>query len=153
MCLIVRWILSTASYRGAPAGRAAFALPVFHSPSKGLMLAHRPLPKATEVRSYRDGVHPTLIVCGRKTPCVVREAVMQVRVKLYASLSRHYGKAAGVPFEINLPESASIVDLVNRLKLPKEEVKVFFVRGRARPIDWPLEQGDEVGIFPLLGGG
>jgi len=80
--------------------------------------------------------------------------MMQVRVKLYASLSRYYGKAAaGVPFEINLPESASIVDLVNRLKLPKEEVKVFFVKGRARPIDWPLESGDEVGIFPLLGGG
>ena len=79
---------------------------------------------------------------------------MQVRVKLYASLSRHYDKAAaGVPFEIDLPENARIVDLVNRLKLPKEEVKVFFVKGRARPIDWPLEPGDEVGIFPLLGGG
>jgi molybdopterin converting factor small subunit len=79
---------------------------------------------------------------------------MQVRVKLYASLSRHYGKvAAGVPFEIDLPESAMIVDLVNRLELPKEEVKLFFVKGRARPIDWPLEPGDEVGIFPLIGGG
>jgi molybdopterin converting factor small subunit len=79
---------------------------------------------------------------------------MQVRVRLYASLSRSYGKvAAGTPFEINLPESATIVDLVNRLKLPKEEVKVFFVNGRARPIDWPLEPGDEVGIFPLVGGG
>jgi molybdopterin converting factor small subunit len=79
---------------------------------------------------------------------------MQVRVKLYASLSRSYGKvAAGTPLEINLPESAMIVDLVNRLKLPKEEVKVFFVNGRARPIDWPLEPDDEVGIFPLVGGG
>jgi molybdopterin synthase sulfur carrier subunit len=79
---------------------------------------------------------------------------MQVRVKLYASLSRSYGKAAaGTPFEISLPESATIVDLVNRLKLPKEEVKLFFVRGRARPIDWRLEPGDEIGIFPLIGGG
>jgi molybdopterin converting factor small subunit len=79
---------------------------------------------------------------------------MHVRVKLYASLSRNYGKVgAGVPFEINLPENARTIDLVNRLKLPKEEVKVFFVNGRARPIDWPLESGDEVGIFPLVGGG
>ncbi len=79
---------------------------------------------------------------------------MDVQVKLYASLTRYYAKAtAGTPFEINLPESATIVDLVNRLKLPKEEVKVFFVNGRARPIDWPLEPGDEVGIFPLVGGG
>ncbi len=79
---------------------------------------------------------------------------MQVQVKLYASLSRSYGKVgAGVPFEINLPKNATIVDLVNRLKLPQEEVKLFFVKGRARPIDWPLEPGDEVGIFPLIGGG
>jgi len=79
---------------------------------------------------------------------------MQVRVKLYASLSRSYGKGgAGVPFGINLPENATIVDLVNHLKLPREEVKLFFVKGRARPIDWPLEPGDEVGIFPLIGGG
>jgi len=32
-------------------------------------------------------------------------------------------------------------------------VKVFFVNGRARPIDWDLEPGDEVGIFPLVAGG
>ncbi len=79
---------------------------------------------------------------------------MQVQVRLYASLSRYYGNvAAGVPFVIELPESATIVDLVNRLKLPPEEVKVFFVGGRARPLDWLLKPGDEVGIFPLIGGG
>jgi molybdopterin converting factor small subunit len=79
---------------------------------------------------------------------------MRVRVKLYASLSRYYGNgAAGVPFEIEVSEGATMVDLVDRLKLPREEVKLFFVKGRARPIDWPLEPGDEVGIFPLIGGG
>jgi molybdopterin synthase sulfur carrier subunit len=79
---------------------------------------------------------------------------MRVRVKLYASLSRYYGNAAaGAPFEIEVPEGATMVDLVNRLKLPREEVKLFFVKGRARPIDWPLEPGDEVAIFPLIGGG
>jgi len=79
---------------------------------------------------------------------------MRVRVKLYASLSRYYGNVApGVPFEIEVPEGATMVDLVNHLKLPREEVKLFYVKGRARSIDWPLEPGDEVGIFPLIGGG
>jgi molybdopterin converting factor small subunit len=32
-------------------------------------------------------------------------------------------------------------------------VKVFFVNGRARSIDWPLEADDDVGIFPLVAGG
>jgi molybdopterin synthase sulfur carrier subunit len=79
---------------------------------------------------------------------------MQVRVKLYATLSRYFSNAApGIPFEMELPEGATVADLVNSLKLPREEVKVFFVKGRARPIDWPLAPDDEVGIFPLIGGG
>jgi molybdopterin synthase sulfur carrier subunit len=79
---------------------------------------------------------------------------MQVRVKLYATLSRYLSHTGpGIPFEIEVPDSATVGDLVNRLKLPREEVKLFFVKGRARPIDWPLESGDEVGIFPLVGGG
>jgi len=79
---------------------------------------------------------------------------MQVRVKLYATLSRHLSNAApGIPVEIEVPDGSTVGDLVNGLKLPREEVKLFFVKGRARPIDWPLEPGDEVGIFPLIGGG
>jgi molybdopterin converting factor small subunit len=79
---------------------------------------------------------------------------MQVRVKLYSTLSRYFSNTAqGIPFEIEVPNGAMVGDLVKRLKLPREEVKLFFVKGRARPIDWPLESGDEVGIFPLIGGG
>jgi molybdopterin converting factor small subunit len=79
---------------------------------------------------------------------------MLVRVKLYATLSRYLNNTApGIPFEFEVPNGATVADLVNELKLPREEVKLFFVKGRARLIDWPLESGDEVGIFPLIGGG
>ena len=79
---------------------------------------------------------------------------MRVCVKLFASLSRYFSDAAaGIPFEMQVPEGATGVDLVDRLKLPHEEVKVFFVNGRARSMDWPLEAGDDVGIFPLIAGG
>jgi len=79
---------------------------------------------------------------------------MQVRVKLYATLSRYLSsKAPGIPVEVEVPNGTTLGELVNGLKLPREEVKLFFVKGRARPIDWPLEPGDEVGIFPLIGGG
>jgi sulfur carrier protein ThiS len=50
-------------------------------------------------------------------------------------------------------EGATLDDMVDRLNLPREEVKVFFVNGRARPKDWILKPGDEVGIFPLVAGG
>lgn len=79
---------------------------------------------------------------------------MRVQVKLFATLGRYFGNAtSGIPFEMELPEGATVAGLVDLLKLPREEVKVFFVNGRARSIDWPLELGDEVGIFPLVAGG
>jgi molybdopterin synthase sulfur carrier subunit len=80
--------------------------------------------------------------------------MMQVRVKLFANLCRYFGNVLpGVPFEMEIADGATLSDLVNHLKLPREEVKIFFVKGRARPIGWPLEPGDEVGIFPLVAGG
>ncbi len=79
---------------------------------------------------------------------------MRVRVKLYATLSRYLNnQTPGIPVEIDVPNGATVGELVNRLKLPREEVKLFFVKGRARSIDWSLEPDDEVGIFPLIGGG
>lgn len=79
---------------------------------------------------------------------------MRVRVKLFAILSRYVpGAGSGVPFETDLPEGATVNELVRRLNLPSEEVKVAFINGHTRPLDWPLEPGDEVGIFPPIGGG
>jgi len=79
---------------------------------------------------------------------------MRVRVKLFATLSRHLaGGMPGTPFETEVPDGATVADLMNRLNLPREEVKVAFINGRTRPLDWPLEPGDEAGFFPPIGGG
>ena len=79
---------------------------------------------------------------------------MQIRVKLFATLGRHARNgAAGAPFEMEVSDGATLAELVKALNLPREEVKVFFVNGRARPIDWSLGANDEVGIFPLIAGG
>ena len=79
---------------------------------------------------------------------------MRVRVKLFATLSRHRpDAAAGTPFEVELSAGATIQSLLDQLQLPKAEVKVVFVQGRVREADWRLNPGDELGIFPLVGGG
>ncbi len=79
---------------------------------------------------------------------------MHVNVKLYTTLAKYIpGKEAGVPFDFKLDDNATISDLVNDLKLPQGEVKIVFVNGRNRPIDFELNNGDDVGIFPAIGGG
>ncbi|NLE77698.1 MAG: MoaD/ThiS family protein [Chloroflexi bacterium] len=79
---------------------------------------------------------------------------MRVQVKLFATLAaRRPGVEAGAPFEVQLPTGATVADLVAHLELPPNEVRLVFVGGRARPSAWPLHPGDEVGIFPPVGGG
>ncbi len=79
---------------------------------------------------------------------------MRVSVKLFASLV-HYsaGSLPGSPFIVNLPDSSSLKQLVDKLGIPCEETKITFVNGLVRDLDWILRPDDEVGIFPPIGGG
>jgi molybdopterin converting factor small subunit len=88
---------------------------------------------------------------------------MKVYVKLYATLASSVSDAiqaqhpqkirAGSRLEINLPERSTLIDLVTHLALPREQVKVTFVNAKAQDLDYRLQPGDEVGIFPPVGGG
>ena len=89
-----------------------------------------------------------------KVKADVPKTMIQVRVKLFATLGPYaLNGVAGAPFEMEFSEGATLGNVVDRLNLPREEVKVFFVNGRARPKDWVLEPGDEIAIFPLVAGG
>lgn len=79
---------------------------------------------------------------------------MQVNVKLFASLQRYKPDVfAGEVFAVELPDGSTLADLVERLEIRANEVKVMFVNGRARAEMYRLQDGDEVGIFPPVGGG
>ncbi len=79
---------------------------------------------------------------------------MRVQVRLYATLRRYAaGAEAGTRLDVDLPDGAVLADLFAQLGLPTEEVRMAFVNARARPEDWHLEAGDEIGIFPPVGGG
>jgi len=79
---------------------------------------------------------------------------MKVTVKLYATLSRYrQGERAGTPYEMELPEEATLQKLIEQLKIPIEETRITFVNGIIQEPDWKLKDGDEVGLFPPIGGG
>ena len=79
---------------------------------------------------------------------------MQVTVKLFATLTRYgQGERAGTPFIVDLSENATLYDLINLLKIPSEETRIMFVNGIIQESDCKLNDGDEIGIFPPIGGG
>ena len=78
---------------------------------------------------------------------------MQVTVRVFATLCRYISTPGGEAIPVELAEGAPVGDVISALKLPGDQVKVVFVNGRARDEDWPLAPGDEIGIFPPVGGG
>lgn len=79
---------------------------------------------------------------------------MRVRVRLFAGLGRYLPDAPlGVHTSLDLPGDATVADLLDALQVPPAEARVVFVNGRARPLDWRLQPDDELGVFPLIGGG
>ena len=88
---------------------------------------------------------------------------MKVYAKVFATLVRRVsgpilkrcpeGIRSGRPLEVELPKGSTVDDLITALGLPGEEVKVAFVNGRSQEFDYSLSPGDQVGIFPAVGGG
>jgi molybdopterin synthase sulfur carrier subunit len=77
-----------------------------------------------------------------------------VQVKLFATLRRQYPKLdIGEAMPVELAEGTTVGQLIIDLELPSDEVKVVFVNGIVQDRGHTLVDGDEVGIFPTVGGG
>ncbi len=79
---------------------------------------------------------------------------MRVSVKLFATLT-HYGPnvRAGEPFEVDLPEDARVIDLINLLHIPPVEAHVVFINNMIVRHETQLTHGNNIGIFPQVAGG
>jgi molybdopterin synthase sulfur carrier subunit len=88
---------------------------------------------------------------------------MKIQVRLFAHFTRNLpqsildeypqGIRAGRSFDVEVPEGSTVGNLADQLALPRNEIKVTFVNGRARNLEHKLNPGDQVGIFPPVGGG
>ncbi len=78
----------------------------------------------------------------------------KVEVRLYASLRKyHSNPGSSEALVISLDNEAKLGDLLNKLKIPREEIGVLMVNGNWQKESYRLQDGDRIGIFPLIGGG
>jgi len=79
---------------------------------------------------------------------------MKIKLKLFATLTKYLDNLpAGTQKEIDLEPGSTLDDLAILLKIPSMEVKICFVNGIICELDRKLQEGDEVGFFPPIGGG
>lgn len=74
----------------------------------------------------------------------------RIQLKLYATLARFAPPAADA---YSISPGTTVDELVDRLALPRKDVKIVFVNGRKAAMEKRLQDGDRVGIFPPVGGG
>ena len=80
--------------------------------------------------------------------------MITVEVRLYATLQKYYPDLGiGEPLVMALDDKAKLGNLLNELKLPKEEVKVALVNGKWEEESYLLRDGDRIGLFSPIGGG
>lgn len=78
---------------------------------------------------------------------------MQVQVKLFSLLRQHLPPEARGEAIVELPEGATVQDLVEHLGIVRR-IKILTINGE-RETDHarPLHEGDSVRIFPFVVGG
>lgn len=80
--------------------------------------------------------------------------MISVQVKPFATLRRHFADIeVGEAVLVELPDEATVGDLLSELDVPREQVKIVFVNGTVQKQDYSLSDGDEIGLFPPVGGG
>ncbi len=78
----------------------------------------------------------------------------KIEVRLFAGLRKYHAKPGNSEaMIIALDDKTPLESLLGRLKIPPEEVTVIMVNGKREPANYSLQDGDRIGIFPLIGGG
>jgi molybdopterin converting factor small subunit len=75
----------------------------------------------------------------------------RVEVRLYAGLRAHVKGAVSVSVEIE--PGQTIGDVLEKLSVPLGQTRIIFLNHRAAGLDQPLVGGEELGVFPAIGGG
>jgi len=79
---------------------------------------------------------------------------MIIKVYLFAALREHVpGTKSGEPIKMEVPEGVNGARLLQELHITTDEGQIFLVNGINRDYSEMLHNGDEVAIFPPIGGG
>ncbi|MBN2477176.1 MAG: MoaD/ThiS family protein [Pirellulales bacterium] len=75
----------------------------------------------------------------------------RVQVNLYATLRRYVGGAPSV--EVEIDPGRTIEAVLAGLGVPTDQTRILFLNNRAANLSDTLKDGDQLGVFPALGGG
>jgi molybdopterin converting factor small subunit len=80
---------------------------------------------------------------------------MLVYVKVFATLREYMDPKPeiGIKTEMKMEEGSIISDIIDLIKLPRDEVKIIFRNNSHAKVEDRLENDDVIAFFPAVGGG
>ena len=79
---------------------------------------------------------------------------MKVEVRLFASFTKYLPEdAEGQMVQMDLEEGTTIEQVLIKLGVPLDHVKLVFLNNVKAPVDSVLNEGDRMGAFPPVAGG
>lgn len=78
---------------------------------------------------------------------------MKVRVYLQGYLDQYSPKDDEPRFDYELPDGATVGELIRRLHIPEDVTSVIVVSDEATDAQHALSEGDSVTLVPPIGGG
>jgi sulfur carrier protein ThiS len=78
---------------------------------------------------------------------------MKVRIKFYGAFASGLQLDPGQAIEVEVPPHATLSELVRQLGIPEDSPWIALVNGIHRLPGERLQEGDEIAVFPPLGGG
>jgi len=76
---------------------------------------------------------------------------MKVKVKCFATLSDAETCDYKDSIDYEVPEGSTVDNLVDRLDLAREDIKIVFRNNKVVDLDTPLAEGDQLGFAPAVG--
>ncbi len=74
-----------------------------------------------------------------------------VQVNLYATLRKYIGGAASI--EVEIEAGQTVEQVLVQLGVPPDQTRILFVDSRAAGLGDRLRGGEQIGVFPAIGGG
>jgi molybdopterin converting factor small subunit len=80
-----------------------------------------------------------------------QKAAIKIKISLYATLRTK--RRDFLDRELVTANASSVGQLLAELDLTRDEAAIVFVNGKRAGLESVIQDGDEIKIFPMLGGG
>jgi len=78
---------------------------------------------------------------------------MLIELRVYTGLEKYLGISHGEKMPVAIDGATTIRDILLRYNIPAGEVTAALVNGLHKTLDYCLQDGDRVSLFPPVGGG